>query len=590
MILAAHTLGSLAAGSVLTDPGAIGDPTSLRPILTEINGVDVRESVQMSTLRLQDTLGQPMSCTFTLVNPSGIPAIGQRVRAYYHAQVLFAGTISRVQRTSVDLRTVWYAIECEDFSQILGRRMLRRNFTDVTVRSLLESILENELAGEAVTIGTIDSRASLPFVNADGARVSEVCRTVAGTTGQSFYVDFDAAIQMRSSTVESAPLLLNETNVLLDGTEFVTDRESYRNAQIVVVRGTPLATTDPVAESVVQVTNDNQIAARQAIEGGTGQYDDIVTITHPTSNLPGAVTLLGLAYARALRASAGVLRQTIRLRVRGYGFRAGQIATVNLPTFGVVGEYVVQRVSLTELTGTLLFHDLELSLSSAQQRAYEAWASIVREGKVTVQPPGVISGPTTVVSTPGSSSYVVPAGVTQVQLTCYGASAGGSGGARAMMTIGPYVSTQDATGGTGGNSGLAIATVDVVAGQTLTVTVGAAGVAGTSATQLDGGNPVVATGSVGTSGGLSQVSYGGTIFCQANGGLVGGAATASILDRGGALSLQKTGTAGLPGTGGSGIGAAVTVGGGLLGGAGGLGAGAPGSGLDGRVEIVTGTE
>ncbi len=64
MQFGASTCAGVSLGSVLQDPGAIVDPTSLRPILFEWNGVDARAVMQNESLRIQDTLGQPVTAVF----------------------------------------------------------------------------------------------------------------------------------------------------------------------------------------------------------------------------------------------------------------------------------------------------------------------------------------------------------------------------------------------------------------------------------------------------------------------------------------------------------------------------------------------
>lgn len=221
----------------MQDPGSIVDPTSLRPILTEINGVDARAIIKVDSLRIQDTLGQPVTAAFVVVNPATPPVVGDKVRIFYHSQLIFAGTMDHVDKASDDLQTVEYAVDCLDWTQTLIRRKFRRNFTNVPIQNVLDSLLDNELADEELSIGTIESRATLPLVDSRSGKALDVCRDMAAATGQTFYLEFDRSIQMRSTLVAAAPLVLNEANVLLAWTTSSSDRETYRNVQTVIVNG-----------------------------------------------------------------------------------------------------------------------------------------------------------------------------------------------------------------------------------------------------------------------------------------------------------------------------------------------------------------
>jgi hypothetical protein len=579
MMFAAASLAAVSLGTLMQDPGAIVDPTSLRPIAIELNGV-ASVATANTSLQIQDTLGQPVTASFTLVDPVPTPVEGDRVRIFFHAQLLFGGTIDRVQRTVTGLTTPTYHCECKDWSQILERRLLRRNFTSTTIQAILDSILDNELAGEPLTIGTIDSRATIPLVSADGARVFEVCRTMAGATGHTFYVEFDQSIQMRSTTAPVAPLVLDESVVVRQGATVKGDRETYRNVQTVIVTGTPATGTEAL-QVTVERSNPTQLAARQAIEAGTGRYESLEKVTHPTSNDAVELTLLGIGFANLRLATSGTLRHTVSCQVRGYGFRAGQIADVNVPTLGVAGTYVIQRVSIRDEQGRRLVHQLELTSSSAQQRAYESWLAIVQAGKVTVQIPAAITNNAQLFDTPGTTTWTVPPGVTTAEFTCVGGSGAGGGGTYISWPgLGGNPSVNWHHGGAGGPSGKAISIVSVVEGQVFDIVTGSAGTPGVSNQCINSCTNV--SGTNGTAGTNSSVSRTGVVACQGNGGGFGGASNTTndgLYNYGG-----FHGADGAPG---SGVGDAVVGGGGELGGNRGTGSpfAQPTAGSDGYVEV-----
>lgn len=585
MMLAGAPLADVSLGSILQDPQTSTDYTANYAIRTELNGIDVREFVKMNTLSGQDTLGQSMTVSLTLVNPSMIPVQGNLIRIFYYSQLLFAGTIDRVTKSTGALRATYYLCECLDWSHILMRRTLRRNFTDTSISGILESILENELIGELLTVGTIDGGAQIPLLDSDNARVFDVCRTVAGAAGLTFYVGFDKSIQMRSTSVPVAPLAMSESVVEIEGTTVRSDRENYRNVQTVVVTGTPPTAGTDAITIVVERQNDDQIAARQAIEGGTGIYQAIEGITHPTSNDGTQLSIIGVGYANIRLIVNGAFRSTVTCQVRGYGFRAGQIAVINLPTFGVSGTYAIQRVNWTEQDGTRLIHQLELTSSSLQARAYESWLSIVQVGKVTVQVPNYVASNLVTFSTPGSFTWTVPPGVTQAEFTCAGPGAGGGGGiatytSNASVCYGPWY----LSGGVGGPGGRAVTRVLCTEGQVYAIAVPSGGAAGSNgvATWTTLGSivecaaPVTpVAGSVST---VAQVKLGVDVICQGDSGLAGGAAIPAV-------DFGAPSAPGMNGSPGSGIGDGVTPGGGKNGGAGGLQSTVPAPGASGVVEV-----
>lgn len=96
----------------------------------------------------------------------------------------------------------------------------------------------------------------------------------------------------------------------------------------------------------------------------------------------------------------------------------------------------------------------------------------------------------------GTSSFVVPAGVTKIKCEVFGAGGGGKGGGAISTRRG------------GGGGGFCMATLDVTPGESLTVVVGSGGTGGT----------------VPTSGGASSISRGITVLVSAGGGSDGNSA------------------------------------------------------------------
>jgi hypothetical protein len=138
---------------------------------------------------------------------------------------------------------------------------------------------------------------------------------------------------------------------------------------------------------------------------------------------------------------------------------------------------------------------------------------------------------TTLIYTGGVQDYVVPAGVTSLQVECWGAAGGPAG----------------AGGAVGGLGGYAKGNLAVTPGETLKCYVGGVGTNGTAG-GYNGGGASVSSGSGGTGGGASDVRQGGTALANrkivAGGG--GGGGSQSSAANGGAGG-GTTGVNGSPG-------------------------------------------
>lgn len=553
-----------------------GPEVVIAPYTVEIAGKTVQPLI--NSLSINNELGRQGSATFVLANVESVPVVGQEVGIYWYNDVLFAGSIDRVQIETNNTETFkTYRIECVDYSYLLFRRKISQKWTNVQ----WGVIASQTISAEGFTYGSFDPlgvNAFLPVVESDNGNVHDLLSETAAAIGCIFFVDHAKQVHLVRSNLPAAPAVLDAT--IVEQAEVTYDRETYRNRQTIIVTGTPPnSSTDPVTASYTR-QNDEQIADRAAIEGGNGIYNDIESITHPTSNAIDDLQKLAVAYAKLRLGIQGSLREVVRIRTRASGFASGQEATIDLPLLGLEGTWSIQKAMIREESGRFAITTLELTRSNLLRRSQELWLEIVRRGKIIAIPP--TTGATVLnaaFTTPGTTAWVVPAGVLQVQITCSGAGGGGGGGAK--YTVGNL--TRTASGGAGGNGGLAISVLSVTPGESLTIIVGAAGSAGVtnSATYPTSPTP----GTTGGAGGTTMVKRGAAILLYATGGFGGGGGKAGYLTAFGAY--QPTPIPGYPGGIGAGVGDVNTYGGGERGGFAGTGSpfAQPTAGTAGRIRI-----
>jgi hypothetical protein len=161
-------------------------------------------------------------------------------------------------------------------------------------------------------------------------------------------------------------------------------------------------------------------------------------------------------------------------------------------------------------------------------------------------------------TTPGSNSFVVPAGVTEVTVKIWGAGGGGGGG------------STNGNGGAGGGGAFVQSTLTTTPAESLNVIVGGGGGAGDFSTGGAGAN----SGDGGGGGGHTEINRSGTNLVVAGGGGGGGGGdnSSSTPGGGGGAGGATTGQAGS---------ASISAPGGGGGGSGSGGAGGNGSGQDG---------
>lgn len=460
---------------------------------------------------------------------------------------------------------------------------MRRTFTNVQWIHMLFTVMD-EIAADGITLGSIDVSAwtsKLASVDVKDGNAHDLLSEAAAAIGAIFYIDYEKKANFVTvQQMPSSPETLDGT--IVERALMSEDRETYRNKQTITVTGTPPnQSTEPVTITYVRA-NAEQIAYRQQIEGGTGIYPDFESITHPTSNSPTALNQLGVSYALLRLGVQGALRRNLSIRTRAFGFKAGQLATVNLPQLGIEGDgtgeqWIIQKSRITETAGKFIITSLELTSSSLLRRAQELWLDIVKKGQITVIPnaPTTVVTTTVTITTTGTTAWVVPAGVFQIQASCYGAGGGGGGGAKSS---GP---PHTVNGGNGGNGGLAVSVLDVTPGETLTMVIGTGGSKGTTVSQSlspVGGTP----GQKGTVD--TVIKRGSLVLMGATPGLAGQAGTIGIV---GDNTYTVNVVAGYNGGTGGGYGQINTYGGGSAGGAKGTGSplAQPTAGANGKITV-----
>jgi hypothetical protein len=99
---------------------------------------------------------------------------------------------------------------------------------------------------------------------------------------------------------------------------------------------------------IVESFNESAIAERQAVEGGTGIYEHAVTDT--SINTSDAVQ----ERAEALVRKYGEIPETIEFETDSDGLKAGQLISVNLTKHAVNSAYLIQKVTIRDITANIL--------------------------------------------------------------------------------------------------------------------------------------------------------------------------------------------------------------------------------------------
>lgn len=541
-----------------------------------------RADVQYGSLTMQLFRQGRSTCTFTLLDPELELDIGSIVDVAWHNEFLFGGILNEITRdaipaiTSLGMRTVQYVCTAIGWESLLERHVVSGHYDFTPADQIIRDAVARTVSQHGVLIGALDVGVVLSLVDAQSVRLSEFVRDIAEAAGGFVLISPEKIVTFRTTTQVAAPFVL--TASVTESLEQVLDSEEYRNRQIVTVVGKDGLT--------LTITRDDtaQIAARQALEGGSGVHEDRVRIQHPTSNDALALERLAVSYAVKKLAVTGQPRRLIRARFRVPHLKIGDLLTVTVPGYDLGGVWMVTSLTITDqlahAVDNLWFRtSCEATQVSAADLGLEGLLQIAQEGRAAIELPVALFPNSVVFNTAGTFEWIVP-GTGDVQIEVNVAGAGG-GGAAAFntcfqgQTIG--ISADD-----GGAGGLGISFRTYPAGTVITITVGAGGAAGTPIGQTIACGPITQPGD-GGSGTDTKAEQGAVLIARGSPG--GGAVAWDLV----ADNNNVPGHAGAPGTG---TGDITKTGGGSPGGIGGRGsvdpvvaASAAFPGSPGRVEI-----
>ncbi len=541
-----------------------------------INGVRSL-GLKLASLSASRDLGQRGTMRFTMLKTPdrtfSTPPVGSMVQLSWHDHLQWAGVVENsrsVNREGTHDRVMEIQVDCASWERIAERRLTTTTYASKTTREIYLAVLA-QLANEGIEEGVIDAGVTLtlagPRQAGDYIRISELLRDVAEASGGVYDIDPFRRLNFRKETLGVGSLVMGNL-VALHEVESNIERQDYRNVQVVRAKGT--------GTSELTYTRDSadEIAARQAVEGGSGRYENFEEVSHPFSDDPGDVGRLAVSVAVIKLITFGRHARTVSAMLDFPRYRLGDVVTANFPEHQAAGEWRLAGVRYRSIHDQL-FATYELVQTSVLQRNFQSWLKITQTARALVQIPGTPVFSSTLVLTT-SQTWIVPDANgdgtdVEVSFDLFGAGGGGTAAYPSAnnngqtpqfylecgATLNFFGYPANGLGGSPGGRATSLRTLPVGTAITITIGAGGAGSAFSCASFFDNPTP-------GSQGALSSVKQGSTVIAQATGG-------------GGGVSGVGPGGA---------VGDFTITGGGALGGAGGaIRLGSGGNGAAAYVEI-----
>lgn len=185
---------------------------------------------------------------------------------------IFKGIVTTAAPIRVS-SSVYYDIAAVDYSVIADNRITSFVAYNKTVSDIITDHLLSILTEEGITLGTIDTGATIVKCVFPFKTVAYILDTLAEVSGDYYWtIDSDKALQFKERTTRTTAIVIDE-DTAIKNLKYVTDSGDYRNIQVVVGASTPTA---PQTETLSPT--DNVYAVRFPIQsqpaitvGGTPQ-------------------------------------------------------------------------------------------------------------------------------------------------------------------------------------------------------------------------------------------------------------------------------------------------------------------------------
>lgn len=322
--------------------------------VVKINNIDRTNLVRARTLSIKlDADYRDVCNLMVMTSVSGfLPRVGMPLTVTDGVDPVFSGLVSSAPMTKISALNgqdtlMAVRVEAVGFYKVAARRVVGAKYADVTAGSIVVDIHGEILADEGVTIGYIGAGADIGELDLTTQTAESALDQLARASGYKWYITHDKKLYFQETgTVTDAAHDLDETGVFKDfrNVSKQEDLDQYRNRQIIIGQETE--------DGRIEYTKEKpaEISARQAVEGGSGVYEHIISDD----------TIATVQAAEDLATSLLDLYGTVPIEITFDSYtvdwRPGTRLKVHMPSMGILAAryFLIEQVDLRDLGGTLL--------------------------------------------------------------------------------------------------------------------------------------------------------------------------------------------------------------------------------------------
>lgn len=334
-------------------------------ITIEIIGVDRTANLGKNSLRIIKRLGNKSTLTthFNCLAGTWVPKLGQDVKVYDGATLLFGGVIDQINTQSLEPKKggaayIQVNISSNGYGKIPARRTASVYFTNTSCGDIFNNLVVNGLNNASfndnVTVGSITTGITLPRYSAVCKSFKEVFDELAEQSGVQWYIDDTKTINfVQESTVTTAAHTIDESGTFTDYIIMGTSSDLQNYCNKVFVRGDN--------DSLFSIVTDTaEITARLSAEGtaySSGVYGRIINAPDVTTE-----TALSTVGDNALKRYGF---EPIELKVRSFTstWTVGTKIQCYLPKYDITSntEFLIEELNISRYDTDILAYDMTLT-------------------------------------------------------------------------------------------------------------------------------------------------------------------------------------------------------------------------------------
>ncbi len=321
-----------------------------------INSVNRTALVLARTLKISPAADNRSACSFVLKTTAAtfMPRAGMPVQVVDGAETVFGGIITNAPQEKVgvasgDTTAIRVNISANGYYVIPYRRGADTTYTSKTAGYVVADMITEYLTTDNITSGTINAGITFDAYSAAGKTVGSVLDEMASASGFKWYIDNSKALHfVAEDAVVDAAHDIEEGGLFTDFRNVKVEEslELYRNRQ--TIRGGVVSADG--SKLLYTKEDATEITARQAIEGGSGIYENVYSDSNIVS------LLVAEDVADNLLKKHGRVPIHIEFESFETDWRAGTKLKVNLPSHGISTDtyFLVEKVEIQDIGGNTL--------------------------------------------------------------------------------------------------------------------------------------------------------------------------------------------------------------------------------------------